>query len=152
MEVFAVGFMVIVITAALTGVVAGALGGALAWRLRGDLLRGSLLTVCLWVLFLVLERAGDILWLRAKLSWGLPSLAVTFLVSSATARGLESRTALRPVWITLAAFGAGLGLGYAYLLSFRLGLRVPLLTALGASAVLLLLLWCMGRSRTARAV
>ena len=78
--------------------------------------------------------------MRAKLVWGLPPLLLSFLIASATARALEARTRLRPLWTTLAAFGCALSLGFLYLLLFRLDLGKPLVVALVADAALALLL------------
>lgn len=67
-------------------------------------------------------------------------MALTFLICSISARWLEARTALRPIWIALAAFGFTLSMGFLYLLWFRLSWRAPLLAALGADVCLVLIL------------
>ena len=140
MELFAVGFMVMIAAAAVLGVLVGAIGGAVAWRLRMNLVLGGLLTACAFLLVLVVEQHGDVVWLRAKLAWGIPALTVAFLVGSVFARWLDARTRLRPAWTTLAAFGFSLCMGFFYLLLFRLSPRAPLLGALIADVALILLL------------
>ena len=113
------GFLILIFTAALVGVVVGAIAGAVVWRLRCHLVLGGLVTACLLPLALVVEAYGNVYWLRAKLIWGAPSAALTFLICSIAARWLEARTALRPLWITLAAGGLALGAGLLYLAWFK---------------------------------
>ncbi|MGH9867023.1 MAG: hypothetical protein ACREAA_02515 [Candidatus Polarisedimenticolia bacterium] len=139
MELFAVGFLVLIATAAFMGVVVGAIGGAAAWRLRSNLVVGFVLTVCAFFLVLVADQPGDFIWLRAKLTWGVPPMSMTFLVSSVFARWLETRTTLRPNWIALAALGVSLSTGFLCLLLFRISPGAPLLAALGADLCLVLL-------------
>ena len=97
MEPFAVGFMILVAGAAFLGVVVGAIGGAVVWRLRGGLVLGIALTACAYLLALILEHHEDFIFLRAKLAWGIPSMSVSFLIGSVSARWLEARTRLRPI-------------------------------------------------------
>ena len=140
------GFLILIFTAALVGVVVGAIAGAVVWRLRCNLALGGLVTACVFPLVLVAEAYGSIYWLRAKLIWGAPSAALTFLICSITARWLEARTALRPLWIALAASGLALGVGLLYLAWFKYlllsshGARSPLSPALVADFVLLVVL------------
>lgn len=140
MAPIAAGFLVLIVTAALMGVAVGAIGGAVAWRFRGHLVLGAVLTWCAFVLLLVADYHDDFHWLRAKLTWGTPPLTLTFLVASVAARELEARTALRRAWIGLAAFGIALSLGFLYLRLFRLDLWAPLPVALGCDIALILLL------------
>ena len=140
MAPIAAGFVVLIVTAALMGVVVGAIGGAVVWRFRGNLVLGAVVTWCALVLLLVADYHADFHWLRAKLFWGTPPLTLTFLVASASARELEARTALRRAWIGLAAFGIALSLGFLYLRLFRLDLWMPLPLALGGDVALILLL------------
>jgi hypothetical protein len=58
MEPIAVGFMVLVGTAALLGVVVGAIGGAVAWRVRICLPLGGLPTGGALFVVLVAEQNG----------------------------------------------------------------------------------------------
>jgi len=139
MAPIAAGFVVLILTAALMGVVVGAIGGAVAWRFRANLVLGAVATWCAFLLLLVAD-SYDLHWLRAKLTWGTPPLTLTFLMASALARELEARTALRRAWIGLAAFGIALSLGLLYLRLFRLDLWTPLPLALGADVALILLL------------
>src|SRR5262245_65399719 len=107
------GFLILIFTAALTGVVVGAIAGAVVWRLRCNLALGGLVTACLFPLVLIAEAYGNVYWLRAKIIWGAPSAALTFLVCSIAARWLEARTALRAMWIALTAGGPPVGAGVA---------------------------------------
>src|SRR5262245_65795910 len=113
------GFLYLLFTAALVGVVVGAVAGTVVWRLRCNLALGALVTACLLPLVLIAEAYGNVYWLRVKLLWGAPSAALTFLVCSISARGLESRTALRPMWIAIAACSLALGAGFLYLEWFK---------------------------------
>ena len=140
------GFLILIFTAAFVGVVVGAIAGAVVWRLRCNLALGALVTACTLPLALVVEAYGSVYWLRAKLIWGAPSAALTFLICSIAARWLEARTPLRPMWIALAACGLALGAGLLYLAWFehRLlsshGAWGPLGPALAADTVLLVVL------------
>jgi hypothetical protein len=140
------GFLVLISTAALVGVVVGAIAGAVVWRFRCNLALGGLVTACLLPLVLVAEAYGSVYWLRAKVIWGAPSTALTFLICSISARWLEAHTTLRPRWIALAACGVALSLGFLYLLWFKYlllsshGPWGPLRPALAADIFLLLVL------------
>ena len=150
------GFLILIFTAALTGVVVGAIAGAVVWRLRCNLALGALAAACVFPLVLVAEAYGSIYWLNARLIWGAPSAALTFLICSIAARWLEGRTALRPTWIALAACGLALGVGLLYLAWFQYlllsshGAWHPLGPALVADAVLLVVL-LLTRRRLSRA-
>ena len=146
MEPIAVGFMIMVAGAAFLGVVVGAMGGAVVWRLRGGLVLGGALTACAYLLSLILEHHEDFIFLRTKLIWGIPSMSVSFLVGSVSARWLEARTRLRPVWIALAAFGISLALGVLYMSMFRISMKAPLEAALAADICLILLLMGLRKS------
>ena len=149
MAPIAFGFMILIGAAAVLGVVVGAIGGAVVWRVRLNLVLGGLLTAGVFLLVLVADHPGDFLWLRAKLTWGIPPLSLAFLIASISARWLEARTALRPTWITLAACGISLGLGCLYLLLFRIDLEAPLRVALVADVgLIVVLIWnAHGRRR-----
>ena len=140
------GFLVLIFTAALVGVVVGAIAGAVVWGLRCNLALGGLVTACVLPLVLVVEAYGSVYWLRAKLIWGAPSAALTFLICSIAARWLGARTPLRPMWIALAACGLALGVGFLYLAWFKYlllsshGAWNPLGSALVADLVLLVVL------------
>ena len=146
------GFLDLLFTAALVGVVVGAIAGAVVWRLRSNLALGALVTAGLFPLVLVGEAYGNVYWLRAKLIWGAPSAALTFLICSISARWLEVRTALSPLSIALAACGLALGVGLLYLVWFKhlllspQGARSPLLPVLTADIVLLVVLVLTRRS------
>src|ERR1051325_6792760 len=140
MEPIAVGFMIMIGTAALMGVVVGAIGGAVAWRLGANLAFGGLLTACALLVVLVAEGSGSLVWLRAKIIWAAPSMALAFLIAFLSASWLQARTTLRPTWAALAAFGIALSLGLLNLKLLGINLRAPLLTALGAGVCLILLL------------
>jgi len=140
MEPIAVGFMILIGTAALLGVIVGALGGIVFWRFRINLLRGSLLTALAYVLLLVVESEGRTSWMKAKLVWGAPALMLAFLLASLLAPWLASRMALRPTWTSLISLGLTWALGFVYLLLFRLSLAAPPWVALGADVFLLVLL------------
>jgi hypothetical protein len=140
MEPFAVGFMVLIAGASVIGVVVGAIGGAVLWRLRIGVVPGAVLTAGAYLLVLVLEHHEDFIFLRAKLTWGAPSMSLAFLICSVSARWLEARTKLRPTWIALAALGFSLAMGFLYLLLFRLSMRAPLVAALAGDICLILLL------------
>lgn len=60
------------------------------------------------------------------------------------------RTALRPVWTALAAFGVALSLGFLYLMLFRYSPKAPLVVAPGAVLLLILILLLMRGRRLAR--
>jgi hypothetical protein len=140
------GFLLLIFTAALVGVVVGAIAGAVVWRLRCNLALGGLLTACVFPLVLVAEAYGSVSWLRAKLIWGAPAAALTFLICSIAAHWLGARTALRPMWIALAAGGLALGVGLLYLAWFKHqllsahGAWGPMLPTLAADMVLLVVL------------
>jgi len=89
----AVGFMVLVGTAAAMGVLVGTIGGAVVWRLRGNLALGGVLTGCAYLLVLIVDHHEDFLWLRAKLTWGVPSMTLAFLICAVSARWLEAHQA-----------------------------------------------------------
>jgi len=140
------GFLLLIFTAALVGVVVGAIAGVVVWQLRCNLALGGLLTACVFPLVLVAEAYGSVSWLRAKLIWGAPAAALTFLICSIAARWLGARTALRPMWIALAAGGLALGVGLLYLAWFKHrllsahGAWGPMLPTLAADMVLLVVL------------
>ena len=140
------GFLVLIFTAILVGAVVGAIAGAVVWRLRCNLVLGGLVTACLLPLALVAEAYGNISWLRVKVTWGAPSMALTFLICSISARWLEAHTALRPLWIAGAACGLALSAGFLYLSWFKYlllsshGPWGPLLPALAADIFLLFVL------------
>jgi hypothetical protein len=146
------GFLILIVTAALVGVVVGAIAGAVVWRLRCNLVLGGLVTACVLPLALIAEAYGSVSWLRAKVTWGAPTAALTFLLCAIAARGLEARTALRPLWIALAASGLALGAGLLYLAWFKHlllsshGAWSPLRSALAADLVLLVVLLLTRRS------
>ena len=112
---------------------------------------GGLVTACLFPLVLIAEAYGNVYWLRAKIIWGAPSAALTFLVCSISARWLEARTALRPMWISLTAGSLALGVGLLYLAWFKYlllsshGSRGPLLPTLTTDIVLLVVLLLLTR-------
>src|SRR5262245_18562256 len=143
----AAGFIVLILTAALMGVIVGAIGGAVVWRLRVNLVLGAVLTAFAFVVTLVAEYPGSF-FLRAKLVWGLPPMLLTFLIASLSARALEARTRLRPLWTTLAAFGCALSLGSMFLWLFRLDLQITIVAALVADAGLAVLIAYLALSRT----
>ena len=140
------GFLLLIFTAALVGVVVGAIAGAVVWRLRCNLALGGLLAACVLPLVLVAEAYGSVYWLRAKVIWGAPSAALTFLICSIAARWLEASTALRRSWTALAAGGLALGVGLLYLAWFKHrllsahGAWSPLLPTLATDIVLLVVL------------
>ncbi|MGH7701913.1 MAG: hypothetical protein ACREMO_02385 [Gemmatimonadales bacterium] len=139
MEPLAGVFILTIVTAALTGVVVGAIGGAVVWRVRSNLALGGLLTAGAYLLVQALD--GDALGLlRARFTWGLPAAILAFLVASVSARWIAARTTLRPTWITLAAFGLALGLGFLYLFLFRVSPWAPRRGAVAADVCLILLL------------
>jgi hypothetical protein len=140
MEPIAVGFMILVGTAAFIGAVVGAIGGAITWRVGANLALGALLTAGALLLVLVAEGDGRVTWLSAKLTWGAPSMAFTYLAASASGRWFQARTTLRRTGTALAAFAVALSLGLLSLRLFGLSLRAPLLAALGAGVCLILLL------------
>ena len=140
MEPIAAGFMILIATAALLGVIVGAIGGAVFWRFRVNLLTGSLLTALAYVLLLVVESEGRTSWVKVKVVWGTPALMLAFLLTSLLAPWLASRTALRPTWTGLISLGLTWAMGFVYLLLFRVSLAAPPWVALGADACLLLLL------------
>jgi hypothetical protein len=145
------GFLVLLFTAALVGVVVGAVAGVVVWRSRCNLVLGGLATACLLPLVLVAEAYGSVYWLRAKVTWGAPSTALTFLICSISARWLDAHTALRPLWIALAACGLALSVGLLYLawVKYLLGSSHgpwgPLLPALAADIVPLAVLLLIRR-------
>src|SRR5262245_55735217 len=145
MAPIAYGFLVLIGAAASLGAFAGAIGGAAAWRLRMNLLLGAFLTACALTLTFIADYPEDQTWLRAKIIWGVPPMTVTFLGGTVAARWLEMRTALRPIWTTLAAFGIALVLGFFHLLLFRYGPKAPMLAAPGVVIGLLLILLLMRR-------
>lgn len=140
MEPIAVGFMILVAGASFIGVVVGAIGGAVLWRLRIGVVVGGVLTAFAYLLVLILEHHEDLVFLRAKLTWGAPSMSLSFLICSVSATWLEARTKLRPTWIALAALGFSLGVGFLYLLLFRVSMGAPLVAALAGDICLILLL------------
>lgn len=140
MQPIAAGFLILVGTAAFLGVVVGAIGGAVVWRRRCSLLLGGALTACGYLLVLIAEHHEDFIWLPSKLTWGIPSMTLAFLICSVSASWLESHTTLRPTWIALSAFGISLGMGFLYLFLFRLGLKAPLVAAIAADICLILMI------------
>jgi hypothetical protein len=139
MEPIAAGFMVLVGTAALIGAVVGAIGGAVSWRVGANLALGSLLTAVALLLVLAAEGGVSSSWLRGRLTWGVPSMAFTFLAASVSARWLATRTTLGRTGTALAAFAVALILGLLSLRLFGLSLRPPMLAASGAGVCLILL-------------
>ena len=139
MEPIAVGFMVLVGTAAFIGVVVGAIGGAVAWRLGTSRALGGLLTAGGLLVVLVAEGDGSLTWLRPKLTWGVPWMAFTFLVASASARWLQGRTTLSRNAMAAVAFAVALILGLSSLRLVGLSLRAPLLATVGVGGWLILL-------------
>src|SRR5262245_4558014 len=139
MEPVAAGFMVLVGTAALIGAVVGAIGGAVTWRLGANLALGGLLTAVGLLLALLAEGDGSLTWLRPRLTWGVPSMAFTFLLATASARWLQARTTLGRNATAAAAFAVALSLGLVSLRLFGLSLRAPMLAALGAGVCLIIL-------------
>lgn len=139
MEPFAVAFLVSIAATAVTGILVGAIGGAVVWRMRMNLVVGSLLTACAYLLILLADNQR-LLGLRGHLFWGVPSLILGFLMSSVAARWLRTRIKLRPTWIALEALGLTLTVGFLNLSLFRWSFRAPPLVALAADACLLLLL------------
>src|SRR5437016_5819091 len=142
MAPIAFGFMILIGAAAHMGVVVGAIGGAVVWRMRMNLVLGGLLTAGVYLLVLVADHPGDFLWLRAKLTWGIPPLSLAFLRASVSARWLKARARLDTIWTSLAACGVGLGLGFLFLLLFRTDLEAPLAVALVADVgLVVVLIW-----------
>jgi hypothetical protein len=140
MEPIAYGFMVMMGAAAFLGVLVGAIGGAVIWRLRINVALGAVLTAGALLLVLIASHHGKLLWLRAELTWGAPSMALAFLICSVSARWIAARTSLHPNWSVLAALGVTFSTGFLYLMMFRLHFRAPLLAALIADVFLILLL------------
>ena len=152
MAPIAYGFLVLIGAAASLGAFVGAIGGAVAWRLKMNLLLGACLTAGALTLAFIADHPEDQTWLRAKLIWGVPPMTVTFLCGTVAARWLEIRTALRPIWTTLGAFGIALALGFFYLLLlFRYSPKAPVLAAPGVVIGLLLILLLIRRRGLARA-
>jgi len=135
----AYGFLILIAGAAVAGVAVGALGGTIGWWLKIHILLGALGTVCLFFLVLALDQ-GSLQWLNAKVTWGAPPMALTFLLSTAVARWLEMSTRLRPVWTALAAFITALIAGALCLKLFPFSIWAPVVAALGASVGLILVL------------
>lgn len=140
MEPIAVGFMVLIAAATVTGVVVGAIGGAIVWRVKINLALGAVLTACAFLLVLVADYHKDFYWLSSKLRWGAPSLALAYLLSLISARWLHAHTRLHRNWISVAAFGISTALGLLYLRLFGLSPQLLLGAALGAGVCLVLLL------------
>jgi hypothetical protein len=136
----AFGFLILIATAAVTGALVGAIGGALVWRLRLNAAAGIALTVCAFLGILLLDQWGDTTWLRAKLAWGIPSLAVTFLSASLSARWVAARTRLSPTWTAIVACVLALSLGFLYMFLFKLSPGAPLVGGPAISLCLILLL------------
>jgi hypothetical protein len=145
-EPFAVGFMILVGTAALIGAVVGAIGGAITWRAGANLFVGAVVTACALVLVLIAEGEGRLVWLRAKLTWGVPSMAFTFLAALASARWLTFSTTLGRRGTATVGFIIALCLGLLSLRLFGLSLRAPLLAA-GVAGVCLIAVWMGDRRR-----
>ena len=135
----AYGFLILIAGAAVAGVAVGALGGAIGWWLKIHILLGALGTVCLFFVVLALDQ-GSLQWLNAKVTWGTPPMALTFLISTAVARWLEMGIRLRPVWAALVAFITALIAGALCLKLFPLSIWAPVVAALGASVCLILVL------------
>ena len=140
MELIAVGFRVMIAGATVLGIFVGAVGGAVVWRLRIQLALGGLLTALAYLLLLVVEHPGYLGWLRTKLTWGIPSTLLAFLICSISASWLEAHTRLRRTWTSLAALGLALIAGSLYLFLFRVGMRAPVLAGLVVDLVLIVFL------------
>src|SRR5262245_22054266 len=148
MEPLAIAGYMAVASAALEAILLGAIGGALAWAIKGWI-KGSLLWCGLLAAgcYLVEETVlhGARLW--PAFSLGIPFLMLPLLTSWLSARQLETRARWRRPWAALAGLGAGLVLGYLWGFQLRLGLWVPVWTALAAEAGLILWL-IVSRLRT----
>jgi len=140
MAPIAAGFLVLIGTAALLGVLVGAIGGAVTWRLRLNLVLGALLTTGALLLTLIAFHHEDLVWLRPELTWGISAMLFTFLVASIWAEWIEARATLRPAWIALGACGVALSVGFLYLLLFRISPQVQLRVGVGADIGLISLL------------
>src|SRR5215510_7094665 len=149
MAPLAYGFLILMAGAAVLGVVVGAIGGVAVWRLRMNLLLGGLLTVCAYVLYVLVD--SGVVWVRAKVAWGGPPMLFAFLVATILARSLGARTRLRPVWTILATLVGTLLLGFLYLRLFALSLTIPPLIGLVVD-LLLVLAVVLTRRRYARPV
>lgn len=138
MEVVANGFKILTASVVVTAVTIGALSGAVAWRIKNGLILGGL--SALGVYFLAVAMSLNLLsWFKLVLLFGVPPLIMTFLISYLTALHLKAHGKLCPLWASLAALGGALILGILYGFLFRVGFEVPIWTALGVDACLILL-------------
>jgi hypothetical protein len=132
--------MVMIAAAIVLAFLAGAIGGALVRLMGWNLAWGGLATFCGYVVWSIADHDWDTGWLRGDLILGAPSMFLAFLVCSASARWLESRVRLRPVWLALLAFLFTLCVGCGYLLLFRLDVIMPLYVALAVDVCLVVML------------
>ena len=137
--------MVMIAAAGVLGYLAGAIGGAVVWLLRWNLVLGGLAAFCVYVVWSIAEHDWDTGWLRGDLIWGAPLMSLAFLVCSASARWLEARVRLRPIWVALAALVFTLCVGCGYMLMFRIDLFLPLYVALALDVCLVVMLMRMRR-------
>ena len=139
MEPLALAGYLAIASAALLAVLLGAIGGALAWAVKswvkGSLLWCGLMAAAGYLVAKTVLGSGR-LW--PAISIGIPFLMLSLLTSWLSARHLETRARWRRPWAALAALGIGLLLGYLWGFQFRLGLWVPIRTALVADAGLIL--------------
>lgn len=140
MEVVAAGFVNLVVTTALAALIMGVIGGIIVWRVRCGLVLGGLVAVVVYLgaylgvaaIFLAFPS------LVLAVVYGMPALALTFLISFLTVRHLETRANLHPIWATLSAFVSALIAGFLWILLFKLSYWAPVWVILGIDACLIL--------------
>jgi len=149
MAPIAAGYMFLLAATAGWGIIIGAISGAIIWRLRINVILGSVITVITFVLFLLAEHRSDTTWLPSTLLLGMPSLLFAFLLASLSAQWSGTHFHFRPLWTALASFGFTLVVGFLFLMLFRIGPMVLLRAELIADVFLALLL-LMQRERFPR--
>src|SRR5262245_35379541 len=129
MEPVGYGFLILVGSAAIFGLLIGAIGGAVGWRFKVNVFLCIAVTACAFLILLIRDQRSFHA-VGAQMVWGLPALTMSFLVSSIAARMLAAFTRIRQGLVALAAFGLALGTGLLYLSTFGTELgQLPLTTS-----------------------
>lgn len=141
--VAAAGYLALT-SAFLDAVMVGAFAGAIAWAVkRNPLWLGLLLAGGHLAATGVLASYS----LKAATLFGIPALALSFLIAWLTACYLEVRAKWRRMWVIPAAICWALIAGVLCGFLFRLGLWAPPIFAVAADVILVLVLLFLTRRR-----
>jgi len=142
MEPLAIAAYLLLANAALCGVMGGAIGGAIAWAMGRNPFWSGLLFAAAYLLAVFLFESYS---LKAAVVFGLPAFVMTFIVSWLSAWWLHAKAGWRPIWALLAAAGCAAIGGFLWGFLFRLDIWAPVVFAVAADVVLVLLLLLRNR-------